>query len=172
MQSIPDTKPKTKRLNLRQQKVIQAVKAGAPNMATALRAAGYAPNTVNKNPERVLGVSVLRDKLLETIESMDLHSKFKDNWHSMLSLPDATDKEFTARAALALKAQDQIARIAGLEANKRVEKAVVTWNVDNVLPKGDVVTVRAEPVPTPTQPQPQPNNALAVGVDRPDDKLE
>lgn len=112
------------------------MKAGAPNMATALRAAGYAPKTIDKVPHQVLGAIGMREQLVAAIESMNVHARFKDNWNRIMDL----DAE--KHAGDILKAQDQIARIAGLEANKRIEKAVVTYNIESMLPKGDVVKPR------------------------------
>lgn len=130
------------------------------NQTQAAIKAGYSPQSANQISAETLARPCVRAALMKAIDRLDVTGRFIRNWDTLLDLPmtpvDENDKDAIARMTIVLKAQDQIARIAGLEAPKQSQRAVGHFDAGSLLPRGDVVRTEIVPESDDTDPTPTP----------------
>ena len=142
-EEIPVIKPVAavvphQQLTPRERKFVKALSKGADSFTKAAITAGYSPRSAGAIACETLKRPHIKQALAEVYERMNLHEHFENTWISILNRIDSTDvKEFIALSTLKLKAQDQIAKLAGLEAAKESKRAVVTYDMKSLLPHAE-----------------------------------
>jgi hypothetical protein len=138
------TKKPRKNLTVKERKFVRVL-AETGNQTQAIIAAGYDTVCPGAMGSRVAKKANIREALLQYLDRMDISKKMSRNLEIGLdSTLDPSDENFDTRMNTVLKVQDQIARLAGLEAPKRSERAVGHFDATALLPRGD--TVKSESV--------------------------
>ncbi len=116
------------------------------NQSAALIKAGYKTSVPHVKASQLVRKGSIREALREEMERLDLAARFSRNWLTMLDSglnPDSPG--FDSRCSVILKAQEQIAKLAGLEPPKETMTRTLTMALDDLLPIGETTRSIFEP---------------------------